>query len=338
MDVVLSSFPMEQSGILDFSTHGLGDYGTFSFWPMLIGGFFLYVSYYGCDQTQIQRELSSKSVDDSKLSLFLNGIFRFPLVATYCLLGMALAVFILKHPEFRLLLQAQPTAAPNYNVAVPIFCLHYLPHGVIGVVMASLFAAGMSSLDSTINSLSATTMRDVVHRFILKGSLDQKQQLCWSRCATAFWGVLCVVFSFCVADISASIIEAVNKISSLVNGPILGTFLLAVLTLRASDRGVILGVVSGFLTNVVLWKCAPGVSWLWWNAVGCVVTFGVGYIASLLLQGRKPAEKVRALTVYRTERIASSRRWWIYYIVLSIYAVCILAFLKLLETALLARH
>jgi len=67
---------------VDFGHFGLGDGKTFSFWPMLFGGLFLYVSYYGCDQTQVQRELSSSGIDDSRKSLFMNGLLRFPLVLT----------------------------------------------------------------------------------------------------------------------------------------------------------------------------------------------------------------------------------------------------------------
>ena len=85
---------------IDFIGHGLGDGKDFAFWPMFFGGLFLYVSYYGCDQTQVQRELSSKSIDDTNMSLFVNGILRFPLVLTYCLLGICIAAYAMKDPSF----------------------------------------------------------------------------------------------------------------------------------------------------------------------------------------------------------------------------------------------
>jgi len=111
-----NAFPVDKAKTLDFSGHGFGDGKTFAFWPMLIGGFFLYLSYYGCDQTQVQRELSTRSVDDTNMSLFLNGILRFPLVITYCLVGVALAAFLIKNPSFKDLILDQ-TGKANYNLA-----------------------------------------------------------------------------------------------------------------------------------------------------------------------------------------------------------------------------
>jgi SSS family solute:Na+ symporter len=167
---VFSLIPEDKSLVLDFSHHGFGDGKTFAFWPMLIGGFFLYVSYYGCDQTQVQRELSSKDLDDTNMSLFVNGIFRFPLVLTYIFLGTALMAYIAKHPEFLNLLKTSDGSI-EYNLAVPTFVLQHLPHGIIGLIVVALFSAAMSSLDSTINSLSALTMRDVIERFFLKSQI-----------------------------------------------------------------------------------------------------------------------------------------------------------------------
>ncbi len=250
------AFPADKAKTLDFSGHGLGDGKTFSFWPMLIGGFFLYLSYYGCDQTQVQRELSTRSVDDTNMSLFMNGILRFPLVITYCLVGVAIAAFLVKNPSFRDLMLDQ-TGKVDYNLAVPTFCIHYLPHGVIGIIIVALFAAAMSSLDSTINSLSAVTLRDIIERFRINGALNEVQQLRWSRLLTVFWGFVCIVFSFFVGDISESIIESVNKLSSLMNGPILGAFLLAILTRKANDKGTFVGILTGFFVNLYILGSPP---------------------------------------------------------------------------------
>lgn len=275
-------FPAEKAATLSFKGFGLQGNQTFTFWPMLIGGFFLYLSYYGCDQTQAQRLLSTKNAGETNLVLLLNGLLRFPLVLTYCLVGVAVGAYMTLHPE---LLAELPLEGgkPNYNLAVPIFCLRMLPHGIIGLIMVALFAAAMSSLDSTINSLSAATMRDVVQRFWKPSSGNPKAEFFLPRLITVFWGALCLVFSFYVGNMSASIIETINKISSLANGPILATFLLAVLTRRANDKGVIFGILAGFAANAALWLGLPQISWLWWNLSGCVVTFGCGYLASLAL-------------------------------------------------------
>ncbi len=270
---------------VDFEGHGFGDGKTFAFLPMLFGGLFLYVSYYGCDQTQVQREMSSKDVDDTNLSLMLNGFMRFPLVLTYCFLGVCIGAYIAKNPEFLQALFSQADQAYNFNLAVPKFILMNLPHGIIGLVIVALFSAAMSSLDSTINSLSATTIKDIYERFFVEGGqLAAEKQLFMSRVFTVFWGVLCVAFSFFVGNISDSIIESVNKIASLANGPILALFLMGILTRRCNGYGATAGLLTGLAFNAALWTWAPGISWLWWNVIGFAVAFLIGYVISTLTQ------------------------------------------------------
>ncbi len=100
LEEVFVRFDSRRLQAVDFGHHGLGDGKTFAFWPMLLGGLFLYLSYYGCDQTQAQRELSTRSVDDTRLALFLDGMLRFPLVVSYCFLGVCLGAYAMVHPEF----------------------------------------------------------------------------------------------------------------------------------------------------------------------------------------------------------------------------------------------
>ena len=323
-----AAFPADKAVPLDFSGWGLREGQTFTFWPMLLGGFFLYLGYYGCDQTQVQRELSTRSVDDTNMSLFINGLLRFPLVLSYCLVGVAIGAFLHLNPDFVQHLMVGAETEPNYNRIVPVFCVQYLPHGVIGLIMVSLFAAAMSSLDSTINSLSATTMRDIVQRFFVRREMPPRAELLVSRLLTVFWGGVCMAFSFSVSRISGSIIESINKISSLANGPILATFLLATLTRRANDAGVMIGIVTGFTVNVLVWLLLPGVSWLWWNVLGCFVTFGVGYVASLFFQARIPAaEAGLTFRLNAREQFGYRRHWWRYQLALVVYFFVILAVL-----------
>jgi SSS family solute:Na+ symporter len=317
---VFSLIPEDKSLILDFSHHGFGDGKTFAFWPMLIGGFFLYVSYYGCDQTQVQRELSSKDLDDTNMSLFVNGIFRFPLVLTYIFLGTALVAYIAKHPEFLNLLKTSDGNI-EYNLAVPTFVLQYLPHGIIGLIFVALFSAAMSSLDSTINSLSALTMRDVIERFFIKSQISKKTELFLSRITTIFWGILCIIFAFFVGGISESIVESINKIGSLLNGSILATFLLAILTKRANGYGAVSGIIVGFLVNIFLWIYYPEISWMWWNAIGCLVTFSIGYTVSIVVKAEQNYSLIKNLIFNKNQRefFQYKRNWPVYYSILTVY-------------------
>ena len=264
---------------VDFSGHGFSKESEYGFWPMLLGGLFLYVSYYGTDQTQVQRELSSKNIDDTNRSLMLNGMMRFPLVLTYCFLGVCIGAYMVKNPDFIGLLPIEE-GARNYNLSVPTFVTHMLPNGIIGLVMVALFSAAMSSLDSTINSLSATTIKDLYEPFIQKGEIPADKQLKLSRFFTVFWGALIVFFSFFVGGISDSVIESVNKVGSMANGPILAMFLLGIMTRVANEKGAISGLVTGLLCNGLLWTFAPEVSWLLWNVFGFIVAFSVGVIVS----------------------------------------------------------
>ena len=131
---------------------------------------------------------------------------------------------------------------------------------------------------------------------------------------------MCVTFSFFVGNMSDSIIVTINKIGSLANGPILATFLLAILTRRANDRGAVIGIVGGFLFNLFLWVAVPGVSWLWWNVTGCAVTFAVGYGASLVFPAPVPSN-LDELTWSKATRFDHSKNWTVYYGLLTAYFV-----------------
>ena len=156
-------FPEQRNINLNFSDHGLGDGKEFAFWPMLIGGFFLYLSYYGCDQSQMQKGLCAKNQDEGQKFFFLNGIFRFPLVLLYCLIGVGIGSYSQINTDFISSLPKQD-GIPNFNLAVPIFLIENLPIGIVGLTLVALFSAAMSSLDSVLNSLSAVTMEDFVKR------------------------------------------------------------------------------------------------------------------------------------------------------------------------------
>jgi len=265
---LFTNFPKERLTTLDFNHHGLGDGQTFAFWPMLIGGFFLYVSYYGCDQSQVQRVLCANSIAQSKKALFLNGLLRFPLVLLYCMVGVAIGSYALQTPDFIATLPLNGNE-PNYNLVVPQYILQSLPIGLVGLALVALFAAAMSSLDSVINSLSASTMEDFVRRFH-KGTWSDQQELWISRAITLAWGSIAILFSFYVGDISSSVLVTINKIGSLINGPVLGVFLLGLLTQRTHGTGATIGLIAGFVFNGLCWLYWPAVSWLWWNVFGLV--------------------------------------------------------------------
>ncbi|MFQ5848908.1 MAG: sodium:solute symporter, partial [Candidatus Methylomirabilales bacterium] len=273
---VVSHIPLGRFQAVDFTSHGFGDAETFSFWPMVIGGFFLYASYYGCDQSQMQRTLSSASVEESRRALWYNGLLRFPLVLSYTLVGLVMAGFVIKEPQFT------ATIPPDHlDYLIPLFIKRHVPTGLTGLILAGMFAAVMSSIDSAFNSLSAASVQDLYVRYLNPHASD-RQYLLWSRATTVLWGVVCTGFAFLVQDLAPTVIEGINKIGSVFYGPILAAFLLAILSRRATSRGVFVGLLTGVGINLILWLgFEPAVSWLWWNLTGCVVTLGAAYAVSL---------------------------------------------------------
>lgn len=260
---------------VDFSSLGIGDSEEFGFWPMLIGGLFLYASYYGCDQSQAQRTLSASSLDEARRALLFNGLARFPLVLLYSIMGLIVGTYAFAQPGFQALIPAD-----RPDLLMPTFILTALPAGLVGLLVASILAAAMSSLDSALNSLSAASVEDLVMRG-REERLPPAEQLRYSKGFTVFWGVVCIVLAFAAGNIAPTVIEAINKVGSMFYGPILATFVLAILTRRTTTLGINVGIAAGVGLNLLLWLFAEDVLfWFWWNATGFIATVAVAALVS----------------------------------------------------------
>jgi len=322
MGVVFDSLEPSRWQALDLST-GLGDGSETPFWGFLVGGFFLYASYYGADQSQVQRELSAPTLADTKRSLIFNGLARFPLTMLYILLGLAAGAAYAHSAELR---AAVPS--DDLDFLIPQFVLQNLPVGLRAVLFAAILAAAMSSLDSALNSLSAATMRDFVER---GRKLSEAKMLRLSKITTVLWGVGITGFAFLVGGISDTVIEGINKIGSAFYGPILASFLLGVMSKRANSAGIISGVVAGVLFNLILWIFAPGIFWMWWNLTGLVVTLVVNAVVSRLTT--PPTEdQIKRYTLSGTGLLAKEKSWIPVYGALFGYFVFIVAALALIQS------
>lgn len=285
-----ASLSPDRLQILDFRHWGFSAAGEYAFWPMLVGGIFLYASYYGCDQSQMQRQLTVSKLDDARKSILLNALGRFPLVLMYCVLGVFVGALVLR-PEFLTrvasLLQTDTQTAAQIlrddpDRMLPFFILSYLPHGLIGFIFVAIMAALMSSLDSALNSLSAVTITDFYQRYI-RPEGDVRHYLIASKICTFFWGVFCVsvalLFAHAAEATRQTTIVLINAIGSLLYGPILAAFVLGIVTEWAQPLDVKTGVVSGIIMNIFLWLFTP-VSWMWWNVFGFMVAI---FIAAFLV-------------------------------------------------------
>lgn len=283
--------------VIDYNW-GLAEGEEFGFWPMLIGGFFLYASYYGCDQSQAQRSLSGKSLKEVQRALLFNGLFRFPVTLSYCVMGLIIGTFAFATPEF---MQQIPADSPDQMV--PLFIINYLPHGIIGLLLVAILAAAMSSLSSAINSLSAATLEDLVIRTRTK-AMDDRETLRYSKGLTLAWGVVCILLAFTAGGIAPTVIEAINKVGSAFYGPIVATFILAILSKRVHTLGINIGLLVGVSVNLMIWQTGQPIFWIWWNFIGAFITLSIGYLFSILLPERgekKVLLEIPKLQFFRTE-------------------------------------
>lgn len=251
------------------------DGSEYGFFPMLLGGIFLYCSYYGTDQLQAQRIISAKDMPTVRKVLLFNGLLRFPITFLYCLGGLIIGTFVKLSADF-----AAKIPADKSDLMIPVFIENYLPHGVIGLIVVAIIAAAMSAYSSALNSLSAVTMEEFLKR---KYTFSDDKYVYFSKIIALAWGAVTMALAFYVGDIAKTVIEAINKIGSVFYGPTLGVFLLAILTKSAHARAVNIGLVIGVLLNIYLWKGQPQVFWFWWNVIGLVTTFIIGYFGSKLL-------------------------------------------------------
>jgi solute:Na+ symporter, SSS family len=337
---------------------------TYTFWSGMLGGLFLMLSYFGCDQSQVQRYLTAKSIDEGRHSLLMSAYFKIPLQVIVLLTGVLLFVFYLfnqppmlfntEHAaaveksaraadfealnvEFLRTFNARrdaaaalasasdevsrqsardafraanaslrdiriraaalvndithddrykattgDTPAADVNYVFPTFITTKMPIGLVGLMIAAIFAAAMSSIAAELNSLATATVIDVYRR-LLKPEASEAHYLAVSKIATGVWGIVaCLVASVAVG--LGSLIEVVNRFGSIFYGSLLGVFVLALTFRRATGTGAFVGLLAGIAT-VLMFAFHPstrGVSFLWHNPLGVAVVVIVGMFVSLL--------------------------------------------------------
>ena len=297
-----NGFDASRLQVIDYNL-GIGKGNEYGFWPMLIGGFFLYVSYYGCDQTQAQRLLSAKNEKTIRQLLLANGLFRFPVVLTYSVMGLIIGSLVTLAPDFlhQIAITTQKYFPAEYaqyglkaDLMVPVFIIKYLPNGLIGILMIGILSAAMSSLSSTVNSLSAVTVEDFFNRGEKK--LSQKKYMYISKISVVFWGLVCIASSFLFGGSNSAVIEIINAIGSVFYGPVLVTFVLAFFSKKVNHIGMNAGIIIAVLINLIFSKTMQemfhidlgfDVFWIWLNFTGVVIALVVAYAVTALTSSVK---------------------------------------------------
>jgi SSS family transporter len=179
-------------------------------------------------------------------------------------------------------LAARVTNEPGFNDTNYVFLsfvTHYLPVGVVGLVIGVIFSAAMSSISGEINSLATVTIVDVYRRFLRPGA-SERHTLIASRIATAFWGLYAVAFASSRGASFGALIETVNFVGSLFYGGMLGVFVLAFFFKRVGANGAFYGVICGEAAILAV-ALMTKISYLWYNVIGCAVVLLVGLLFSM---------------------------------------------------------
>jgi SSS family transporter len=243
----------------------------FTFWAGLIGGTFLTMASHGTDQLLVQRLLTCRSARDSQKALIVSGLVVFAQFALFLIVGLLLFTFYRFNPL--------PPIVSNDEI-FPAFIVRSLPHGVSGLVIAAIFAAAMSNLSASLNSLASTTVIDF-YAPLAGREIEGAALLRLSRWLTAIWGVVLIGIAI-IARGWGSVFTTGLTIASIVYGPMLGAFLLGRLSSRATERGTIVGITISLIVMISVKLFTP-LAWTWYVALGSAVCMTTGYVASRLI-------------------------------------------------------
>lgn len=259
----------------------------FCFWAILLNNIIDNLSTYGSDQIMVQRFLTTRNASDMRRAVMLTGFITVPIVVLLMGVGICLVAFYQTHPAL-----AEGLTRPDR--VVPHFIRTSLPVGLAGLVIAGVFAATMSTLSGGFNSLATATYVDFIRRFRRNKAVTNEADVKTARTITFLWAAFSTVMAFFVGHLG-NIVEIFGKISGFFSGPILGIFLLGLLTRRPGSVAAMAAISMGtFLTWLV---STTDVTWLWYSPVGCLSTLITGCVLGVF--NPKP-EKPRELTAVAT--------------------------------------
>jgi solute:Na+ symporter, SSS family len=257
-----------------------------SIWAALAGGLILCMGPLTTDQAILQRLFTTRSAAECRRSVLLQALMVIPVAFLLFGAGTAMFSFYRVHPE-------RLTALPSTDAIVPYFVLNELPRGVAGLVIAAILSASMAVMSAGINSLTTATTVDFYQRVVRPGATPG-QLVSVGRWGTLAWGAV-LTFAALFAGRLGALAIAYNRVSSVITGPLLGMFLLATLSRRATSAGVMSGALAGGIAvALVSWRTEWAFFWL--GPVGCAVTFVCGWLIGRLQSPPDPA-KVNGLVV-----------------------------------------
>jgi solute:Na+ symporter, SSS family len=325
----------------------------YTFWSGITGGLFLALSYFGTDQSQVQRYIGGQSEAQSKTGLLFNALLKLPMQFFILLLGVMVFVFFqfkdhpvlfnqhelakvyqtsyssdmqeleekhkvnahakrllindifnkndqtalekqklelkkLNHESFVLKQEANQvlkTAVPqskskDSDYIFLSFIIQYMPHGLIGLLMAVILSAAMSSTAGELNALASTSSIDFYKR-IIKPNEDNRHYMFMSRVFTAMWGTIAIFFAL-FAYLVENLIEAVNILASMFYGTILGVFLVAFMLKKVKGNAIFVAtIISQILIFAMYFYFQNDIAYLWYNFIGCIMVMTLAWLLSM---------------------------------------------------------
>lgn len=268
---------------------------TYTFWAGLIGGCFLNMSTHGTDQYLVQRYLCTDRPSRASTALLTSGAIVFAQFIGFLLIGVLLFAFYHPYtaPDYATLRPAYPFDGSDQ--VFPDFITQHLPTGLSGLVVAAIFAAAMSS---SLNSIAATAVNDLYKPF--RNHLTDKHYLRVSHILTLVWGIVQISVALVVRHTNRSALDQALSIASLINGPVLGVFLVGTFLRRVSEPPALIGMLCGICSMLYVYMFTR-LAWTWYVLAGSLITFSVAWLAGYAFP---PAQIERAaeLTPMRTRR------------------------------------
>jgi SSS family transporter len=254
---------------------------TMTFWAGLAGGAFLTAATHGTDQLMVQRYLSARNQSEASLALGISGFVVLLQFAMFLLIGIGLVSL------FGSLGDVAETSALKNDQLFAYFIVNYMPVGLLGLTLAAVFAAAMSTLSSSLNSSAAAFINDL-YLPLRRNETDERSKLRAGQAATVAFGVLqtSLAILFGLVGTDESTVSNVLKISGFAIGPVLGLYFLAVFAPRVAQRAALSGFIAGVAILSFVAMATP-VYWAWYAMLGSLATLGTGVLAQLLY-GWKP--------------------------------------------------
>ncbi|MBA3441485.1 MAG: sodium/solute symporter [Pyrinomonadaceae bacterium] len=260
---------------------------TYTFWAGLIGGCFVVMSTHGTDQYMVQRYLCTDRPRRAAAALLTSGVIVLAQFIGFLIIGVLLFAFYQPYADPAYAALAPGAAFPfaSGDRVFPDFITKHLPSGLAGLVVAAIFAAAMSS---SLNSIAATAVNDLYKPFA--ATRTDKHYLNVSRVLTLVWGAVQIAVALGIRNVNRSAMDQALSIASLINGPVLGVFLVGTFLRRASEPPALIGMVVG--TAVMLFiRFQTPIAWTWYALMGSAITFTVAWLASFAFAPASPEQR-----------------------------------------------